>query len=635
MGSTFPILLAISFLISAIAPSLSDPRISQAALVCGNRTADSRHRQAFVENFLSVLNSVTPQIASRRFAWASEGKTRNDSVFAFGECLKDLSRRDCDLCFATCKTLILRCLPFQMATRGEELPRRLLSQGSRIRYEDYDFSGEAVSPEDRTACGNVTSGGDHGAFAENALWLVGNLSSAAPENDGFFVGAVEKGDSRVYGLAQCWENVNRSSCRLCLKAAAKAVSSCVPMTEGRAMNSGCYMRYSSAKFYNNSGEDAAADSENSEWRGLAIVLAVVFSVVAAVMIVSSAAFFLRRRMIKRRLVRKQLGALAAAVNKSNLNFKYELLEKATNYFDNSNKLGQGGSGSVFKGVLADGKTVAVKRLVFNTRQWVDEFFNEVNLISGVHHKNLVGCWVAASPAPRASSSTNTSQQEPPPHLSDSRCAQNLSWAARYRIILGAAEGLIIHRDIKLSNILLDEHYNAKIADFGLARLIPDDKSHLSTGIAGTLLHGPEYLVRGKLTEKADVYSFGVVVIEIVCGKRKTPRAAPDPLSVLQTVWKLHTAGRLAEAVDPSLEGAFDAEEAVRVLQIGLLCAQASAELRPAMSAVVRMLRQGSPFRRRHSRRSSDRTRRGLLRASSSSAPSSSVNSITVSEVDPR
>lgn len=118
MVSTFPILLLISFLISAIAPCLSDPRISQAALVCGNRTADSSHRQTFVENFLSVMDAVTPQIASRRFAWATAGTTRNDSVFAFGECLKDLSRRDCDLCFATCKTQILRCLPFQMATRG-------------------------------------------------------------------------------------------------------------------------------------------------------------------------------------------------------------------------------------------------------------------------------------------------------------------------------------------------------------------------------------------------------------------------------------------------------------------------------------------------------------------------------------
>lgn len=176
---------------------------------------------------------------------------------------------------------------------------------------------------------------------------------------------------------------------------------------------------------------------------------------------------------------------------------------------------------------------------------------------------------------------------------------------------------------------------------------------------------PEYLVRGKLTEKADVYSFGVVVIEIVCGKRKTPRAAPDPLSVLQTVseidpstapklllllllpgltspdlssqvWKLHTAGRLAEAVDPCLEGVFDAEEATRVLQIGLLCAQASAELRPAMSAVVRMLRQGEPIpapaQPPFLRSNPDG---GSFGGSSSSAPSSSVNSITVSEFDPR
>ncbi|XP_065617346.1 cysteine-rich receptor-like protein kinase 3 [Quercus suber] len=148
---------------------------------------------------------------------------------------------------------------------------------------------------------------------------------------------------------------------------------------------------------------------------------------------------------------------------------------------------------------------------------------------------------------------------------------------------------IIHRDIKLSNILLEEDFTAKIADFGLARLFPEDKTHISTGIAGTLGYmAPEYVIRGILTEKADVYSFGVLVIEVVSGKRNN-NFSQYSYSILQMVWNLYGIGRVCEAVDPALEGQFQEEEASRLLQIGLLCVQASAELRPSMSTVVKML----------------------------------------------
>ena len=117
MHFTYPILLA-TFFFASLAICFSDPRVSQAALLCSNRTADLSHRQTFVKNFLSVMNAVTPQIASRKFASASAGTSKEDYIFAFGECMRDLSHDDCDLCFATCKTTIVRCLPFQKATRG-------------------------------------------------------------------------------------------------------------------------------------------------------------------------------------------------------------------------------------------------------------------------------------------------------------------------------------------------------------------------------------------------------------------------------------------------------------------------------------------------------------------------------------
>nr|DAD34525.1 TPA_asm: hypothetical protein HUJ06_005165 [Nelumbo nucifera] len=490
MYSLLSFVLFLSFLLLFLNTAFSDPRATQAALVCTNRTAATPDRQTFIANFLAAMDSVTPQIASQRYARTVEG-TGNNTVYAFGECMKDLSQNDCNLCFAQCKTQVLRCLPFQKGTRGG----KIFYDGCYLRYDDYEFFGEALSPADRTVCGTTGFGGKRTAFRVNALELVKNLSAEAPRNDGFFVGSVDRGNSTVYGLAQCWEYLNASSCRSCLQSAVSEIDSCLPNVEGRALNAGCYLRYSTDKFYNNSGTDAVGGDGGV--RHLATILAVVSSVLAVVMVVATVIFFGKRKLARSRRERKQLGALVTVVNKSELNFKYEILERATNYFSNSNKLGEGGSGSVYKGILPDGKAVAVKRLFFNTRQWVDQFFNEVNLISTVHHKNLVkllGCSITGPESLLVYEYVpNHSLAQ---YLFDKRNAHQLTWDMRYSIIVGTAEGLaylheesrlrIIHRDIKLSNILLDENFMAKIADFGLARLFPEDKTHISTAIAGTL-----------------------------------------------------------------------------------------------------------------------------------------------------
>ncbi|KAK9191848.1 hypothetical protein WN943_020464 [Citrus x changshan-huyou] len=547
----FILLLSVSLFAK---PLLCDPRATRAALICTNRTASSSLRRTFITNFLAAMDIVTPLIARQRYAAVVNG-TGTASVYAFGECMKDLSPNDCNLCFAQCKTQVLKCLPFQLATRGG----RVFYDGCYLRYDDYDFFNESLSSQDRTVCGSQDFGGNNTVFGANAIELVRNLSVQAVKNDGFFVGSVtfSKGNVSVHGLAQCWEFVNGSACENCLENAVSRIASCTQKEEGRVLNAGCYLRSFSS-----------------------IVDTVIY-----------------RTSIKER---KQLGALQVAVNKSKLNFSYETLEKATNYFHESNKLGQGGSGSVYKGTLPGGEAVAVKRLFYNTTQWVDHFFNEVNLISGINHKNLVkllGCSITGP------ESLLVYEFVPNQSLLDNlfvrQDVEPLSWEVRYKIILSAAEGLtylheesklrIIHRDIKLSNILLDEDFTAKIADFGLVRLFPEDITHISATLAGTLGYmAPEYVVRGKLTEKADVYSFGVVIIEVVCRKRIN-LFTQNSFSILQTVWDLYVKGRLHEAVDPALAGNFQEGEPSRLLQIGLLCVQASAELRPSMSIVVKML----------------------------------------------
>lgn len=634
-------LILLSFLCFFVNLSLSDPRATQAALICTNRTATAPERQTFIANFLAALDAVTPLILRQKYAAVING-TGNTTVYAFGECMKDLDGTDCNLCFAQCKTQVLRCLPFQRAIRGG----RLFYDGCYLRYDDYDFFNETLSTQDKTICASADfSGGNKTVFSANVLELVRNLSVSAPKNDGFYVGSVDRGNVSVFGLAQCWEFVNGSACETCLANAVSKIGSCTPKEEGRALNAGCYLRYSTHKFYDNSTSPIGRNKSRGR---LTVILAVTSSSVAFALMIATAVFFVRRRVVEKRRARKELGALLVTVNKSKLNFSYESLEKATNYFHLSNKLGQGGSGSVYKGTLSDGTTVAIKRLLFNTRQWVDHFFNEVNLISGIQHKNLaklLGCSITGP------ESLLVYEYVPNQSLHDYFSAKTnlrpLSWAMRFNIILGTAEGLaylheeselrIIHRDIKLSNILLDEDFNPKIADFGLARLFPEDKSHISTAIAGTLGYmAPEYVVRGKLTEKVDVYSFGVLVIEVVSGKGKNS-VPQDSRSILQKVWSLYGNGRLCEAVDPVLEGNFQEDEASRLLQIGLLCVQASPELRPSMSIIVKMINDNHeiPQPTQPPFLSPATTESSPLRQPESSTTHSSGNNMTQSWIEPR
>lgn len=248
------ILLLFRFLIQ----SAADSRATQAALICSNNTASLPERSTFVSNFLDSMDAVTPLIASQRFAAVVNG-TGNTSVYAFGECMNDLTQSDCDLCFAQMKTQILRCLPFQLATRGG----RLFYDGCYVRYDYYNFFNESLSAVDRTVCGKSDYSGNRTIFSDNAMKLARNLSVVAPKNDGFAVGLVNLRNVSVYGLGQCWKFVKGTSCSKCLVDAAKDIGSCPPKTEGRVLNAGCYFRYSTERFYFNS--TATATGGNGEF----------------------------------------------------------------------------------------------------------------------------------------------------------------------------------------------------------------------------------------------------------------------------------------------------------------------------------------------------------------------------------
>ncbi|KAK6133071.1 hypothetical protein DH2020_033110 [Rehmannia glutinosa] len=246
---------------------------------------------------------------------------------------------------------------------------------------------------------------------------------------------------------------------------------------------------------------------------------------------------------------------------------------------------------------------AIKVLSSESRQGVREFLTEIQVISDVKHENLVklyGCCVEGDQRILVYNYLENNS------LADTliggrHSSIHFSWQTRTKICIGVARGLaylheevrphIIHRDIKASNILLDEYLNPKISDFGLAKLIAPNMTHVSTRVAGTIGYlAPEYAIRGQLTRRADIYSFGVLLIEIVSGRCNTNTRLPiDEQYILERTWKLYERNELVALVDTSLNGDFDAEQACRFLKIGLICTQDSPKLRPSMSTVVRML----------------------------------------------
>nr|CAN81779.1 hypothetical protein VITISV_034284 [Vitis vinifera] len=284
-------------------------------------------------------------------------------------------------------------------------------------------------------------------------------------------------------------------------------------------------------------------------------------------------------------------------------FSLRQIKAATNNFDPANKIGEGGFGPVYKGVLPDGSVIAVKQLSSKSKQGNREFVNEIGMISALQHPNLVKLYGWCIEGNQLLLIYEYLENNCLARALFGRIEQrlNLDWPTRNKICLGIARGLaylheesrlkIVHRDIKATNVLLDKDLNAKISDFGLAKLDEEENTHISTRIAGTIGYmAPEYAMRGYLTDKADVYSFGIVALEIVSGKSNTNyRPKEEFVYLLDWAYVLQEQENLLELVDPSLGSKYSKEEAQRMLNLALLCANPSPTLRPSMSSVVSML----------------------------------------------
>ncbi|XP_062083321.1 probable LRR receptor-like serine/threonine-protein kinase RKF3 [Humulus lupulus] len=298
-------------------------------------------------------------------------------------------------------------------------------------------------------------------------------------------------------------------------------------------------------------------------------------------------------------------------NKTLLRFTLEEVKKATGNFSRHNIIGIGGYGNVYKGVLEDGSEVAFKRFKNCSAAWDEIFAHEVEVIASVKHVNLldiIGYCTMTVPLEGHQRIIvckwirNGSLYD---HLFGS-VDKKLSWPIRQKIALGMARGLaylhdglqpaIIHRDVKSSNILVDETFEPKLADFGLARFTQEGFSHVSTKVAGTLGYvSPEYAMYGQLSERSDVYSFGVVLLELLSGK-KAVISVVDSESLLLTdwSWSLVKEGRALDIIDEGLPELGQPSEMEKYVLIAVLCSHPVAYARPTMEHVVKMLENDSP-----------------------------------------
>nr|XP_023919509.1 L-type lectin-domain containing receptor kinase IX.1-like [Quercus suber]POF01580.1 l-type lectin-domain containing receptor kinase ix.1 [Quercus suber] len=286
-------------------------------------------------------------------------------------------------------------------------------------------------------------------------------------------------------------------------------------------------------------------------------------------------------------------------------FSYSDLVAATEGFADDRRLGQGGSGQVYRGTLGDlDRPVAVKRIFTESQHSQCLFINEVKIISRLIHRNLVQfigwCHERGEFLLVYEHMSNGSLDN---HLFGD--GEILPWNSRYKIALGLASALhylheeaencVLHRDIKSANILLDADFSTKLGDFGVAKLVDPRLRTQSTGVVGTYGYlAPEYANEGKASKASDVFSFGVVALEIACGRR-TYQDGEFHVSLVRWIWQLYLAGDILNAADERLRMSFNRDEMKRLLIVGLWCTNPNYKERPKTGQVMKVLLLESPL----------------------------------------
>nr|POE58154.1 cysteine-rich receptor-like protein kinase 3 [Quercus suber] len=476
---------------------VADPQINLLNSGC------SQYNVSDVSNFYTNLNAtfsdLRTQLNNNKYFATAQQVKGSESAYTLVQCRNYLSNADCLACFTAAVSQIRNC----SAANGA----RVIYDGCFLRYESNIFFDQTTLPGNQGYCGNRTASQPL-AFSTAADGLLKDLQVATPRINGFFAASKREvvdssGNATVYAVAQCVETATESGCQNCLNVASNNIQACVPNGDGRAVDAGCFLRYSDKPFFaDNQTTDINSFLGNGGSSNKNAIIGGVVGGGGALLITALFVFFI---MIRRSKEVRRGDILGATELRGPVNYKYNDLKSATKNFCEENKLGEGGFGDVYKGTLKNGKMVAVKKL-------------------------------AIGQSSRA---------------------------------------------------------KADFENFGLARLLPEDQTHLSTKFAGTLGYtAPEYAIHGQLSEKVDTYSFGVIVLEIICGRKTSEvQHAFDGDYLLERAWKLYENNKHSELVDETLNPEeYIAEEVKKMVEIALMCTQSSASVRPSMSEVVVLLK---------------------------------------------
>ncbi|XP_047150682.1 cysteine-rich receptor-like protein kinase 10 [Vigna umbellata] len=415
-----------------------------------------------------------------------------------------------------------------------------------------------------------------------------------------------------YGLVQCSRDLTNEGCRQCLETILAQVAKCREQKLGWVIWTGsCAIKYDDHMFYQTSSvAEPNPKLAKQEGNNRSKILIISFSVTGAITLLCLSVYGWWCRTRKDGLIARaiRLSSYHNIQTEDTLNPDIPTIPlitilQSTGNFSEVSKLGEGGFGPVYKGILPDGRQIAVKRLSQFSAQGSEEFDNEVMLIAKLQHRNLVrllACCLEENEKILVYEYLPNKSLDY--HLFDDERKKHFDWKLRLRIINGIARGVlylhedsrlkVIHRDLKASNVLLDPELNPKISDFGLARAFEKGQNQANTKrVIGTYGYmAPEYAMEGLFSVKSDVFSFGVIVLEIICGRKNRGfYLSEHGPTLLLYAWRIWCEGKCLEMMDPTLEKSFVGSEVERCIQIGLLCVQEDAKDRSTMSDVVVML----------------------------------------------
>ncbi|KAF9588268.1 hypothetical protein IFM89_008685 [Coptis chinensis] len=515
----------------------------------GNYTTNSTF-QADLSILLSSISNYSTLTNNTKY-FNNTVRSNSDGVYGLFQCRGDYTSEDCKKCAKTAtEEVTIRC-PFKKESV-------LFYDECLLHYSDKPVI--STMQLDPTVDTRDISGTNQFTPRLNELMegivarAVSNSSSLFAVGENYFTSS-----NNIFGLAQCTQDISRTDCGRCLNRSISQLSLCCNTREGgRVIKPSCIVRF---EIYNFFGPEAIipalppapppstpntnttnGQGKKSSKNVVIIVLPTVIVVVLLLLSMITICFCLCKK--KGINIVKNVDEISSV---ESLQFNCDTVRAATEDFCDSNKLGEGGFGLVYKGKLSNGKDIAVKRLSRN-----------------------------ADPVKRS----------------------YLDWERRYKIIGGIARGLlylhedshdrIIHRDLKASNILLDAQMNPKISDFGVARLFVVDQTQGNTSrVVGTYGYmSPEYAMHGQYSVKSDVFSFGVLVLEIISGQKNNSEHVEDLLSY---AWRQWEEGIALELIEPTLRECYSRKEVMRCIHIGLLCAQEDVVRRPTMASVVLML----------------------------------------------